>query len=203
MKRLIVLFSVVLAVLTLVPSAYAINTLAIDQSQSTYSGTWTALNILPASNQSFTAGANNVAGAGIYLTGYQNGPYDGTMTLEIWDGLSGAGGTLLASGTTGTNVNQVVNGWVDVLWTPVSLSVGNSYYLRVTGDTISGYAYGLTDPYPGGSIFTDDGYHSPLAFDFTFRTYYDTAFVPVPSSLVLFSSGLIGIGAAARKRKRN
>lgn len=145
---------------------------------------------------------NNAAGAGIYLTTYNNGPYTGTMTLEIWDGLSGSGGILLASGTTGTNVNQY-NSWVDIFRTPVSSSVGNNYYLRVTGDTITGYAYGSNDPYAGGSIWRDDGFQYPADYDLMFRTYFDPAIVPVPSSLVLSGSGLIGIGAAARKRKRN
>lgn len=197
-KRLIALVSVVLLALIIVPSTHA--AIVVDQSQMTNSGTWTTLSATP-SNQSFTAGANNIAGAGIYLTDFNNGPYSGTMTLEIWDGLSGSGGTMLASGTTSTNVNQV-NSWVDIFWTPVSLSIGNTYYLRVSGNTITGYAYGLGDPYAGGSIWRDDGYQFPTDYDVTFRTYYDTAIVPVPSSLVLLSSGLFGIGAAARKRRK-
>ena len=199
-RRLIAFVSVVLIALCSMPPAYAITILAIDQSQTTNSGTWGPLNGQPF-NQSFIAGANNVAGAGIYLTTYNNGPYSGTMTLEIWDGLSGSGGTMLASGTTATNVNQA-NSWVDMSWTPVALSIGNTYYLRITGDTITGYAYGLGDPYAGGSIWRDDGYLYPTDYDVTFRTYYDPSIVPVPSSLVLLSSGLFGLGAAARKRRK-
>ena len=195
-KRLIGYFSVVLIALTVVPSAHAAT--IIDQSQTTNTGSWAALNSSSNWNQSFTAGANNVAGAGIYLTA--GSPTDGTMTLEIWDGLSGLGGTLLATGTTNTDPNQL-DSWVDIFWTPVSLSIGNTYYLQITGDTQTFFAFGNGDPYAGGNIFSGtDGVQAPADNDLMFRTYYDTAFIPVPAAVWLFGSGLLGLLAIARRK---
>lgn len=197
MKRLVRFFSVILIALNVVPSAYA--AIIIDQSQTSNNGTWSTLNSSIKTNQSFTAGANNIAGAGIYLTSFSSGPFTGTMTLEIWDGLSGTGGTMLASGTTSTAPTQA-DSWVDIFWTPESLSVGNTYYLRPTGDTATGYGFGSGDPYAGGSMFRDNG-NALVSGDLMFRTYYDSTIVPVPAAVWLFGSGLVGLVAMARRKK--
>ena len=193
----VVLTSLALALI----GANAHAAIAIDQNQPTVNGAWSPLNTSVQYNQSFTAGANNVAGAGIYFD--SGSPSGGTMTLEIWDGLSGLGGTLLATGTTNTDTSQLGN-WVDVFWTPVSLTIGNPYYLHVTGDTQTYYAYGAGDPYAGGSIFRgSDGFQFPTDNDLTFRTYYDTTYVPVPAAFWLFGSALLGLVGLGRRRSPN
>lgn len=196
------IFSSLLTVICLLPM-FANATLIIDQSQTNYTGTWQAINLEPSWNQSFTAGSDNIAGAGIYLDSWNGGPYEGTMTLEIWDGLINVGGTMLASGTTVTNPSQA-HQWVDVFWNAVTLDIGNTYYLRVTGDNPSGHGYSNGNLYSGGSVFNDNGYAHSLSYDLTFRTYTDdggVGEVPEPTILALFSTGLLGLAGMARRKK--
>ncbi len=122
--------------------------------------------------QSFMQSYDNIAGAGILLqTGI--GTTD-NVTIQLWDALPNAGGTMLteaaATGTAGS--------WVDVYWSAVPITPMTTYYLVFVGNTTLGIAGDLNDPYPNGNVFANPGYTPFTGFDYAFRTYYDTE-VPI------------------------
>ncbi len=116
--------------------------------------------------QSYMAVEAESAGAGVMFTANSSGL---TVNLSLWDGLPNAGGTMLASGSTQTDGTA----WADVFWDPVvNVTVGNTYYIVIDGDTTLPCVAGdTTNPYPGGNVFANPGYQPFPSFDYTFRTY--------------------------------
>lgn len=131
--------------------------------------------------QSFTPSANNVSGAGIQL--FYGAP---GVTISLWDKLPNAGGTQLASATSGpANDGQ----WVDVFWSPVAVTPGQTYYLVFTSiGNAGGIAGDVNNGYPGGMVFANPGYQPFPGFDYTFREYTGAA-TPEPASLALLGTG--------------
>ncbi len=114
--------------------------------------------------QSYLPLEPNAAGVGVKFTTPSSGL---NVELSLWDGLPGTGGNLLASGTTLTDGSN----WVDVYWnTTVSVTVGNTYYIVVDGDsTLPCLSGSQSNSYTDGQLFLDN---SPtLNSDLTFRTY--------------------------------
>ncbi|MEN8208928.1 MAG: hypothetical protein ABFR50_06730 [Candidatus Fermentibacteria bacterium] len=122
--------------------------------------------------QSFMQTNGNIAGAGILLrTGI--GTSD-NVTIQLWDALPNAGGTMLTEATVTGTAGQ----WVDVYWTAVEITPATTYYLVFTGNTTLGIAGDISNPYPDGHVFANPGYSPYPDFDYAFRTYYDTE-VPI------------------------
>ncbi len=118
--------------------------------------------------QSFQQTNANISGAGILLQA-AIGSSD-NVTIQLWTNLPNAGGSMLAEATaTGT-----AGTWVDVFWTYVNITPATTYYLVFTGNTTLGIAGSTTNPYAYGQCYANSGYGSFPAFDYAFRTYYDT-----------------------------
>lgn len=118
--------------------------------------------------QSFMQTNENISGAGILLQA-SVGSSD-NVTIQLWDNLPNAGGTMLAeasaTGTAGT--------WVDVFWAAVEITPATTYYLVFTGNSTLGIAGDTANPYPNGNVYANSGYQPFTGYDYAFRTYYDT-----------------------------
>jgi hypothetical protein len=118
--------------------------------------------------QSFQQTHGNISGAGILLKA-GTGTSD-NVTIQLWNALPNAGGTMLAEASeTGTQGQ-----WVDVFWTAVEITPATTYYLVFTGNTTLGITGDLNNPYPYGWVFANPGYNPFTSYDYAFRTYYDT-----------------------------
>ena len=101
----------------------------------------------------------------------------GTVTIELWDGLPNAGGTMMA---TGSDPAAAPGGSASVTWPPVAVTPGNTYYLVFTADAagqemcIGGDA---NNPYPLGNVFANGGFNPFPNYDYAFESFGDT--VPV------------------------
>jgi hypothetical protein len=105
------------------------------------------------------------AGAGIFLQ-----PGVGStdnVTIQLWDALPNAGGTMLRQGSAQGTQGQ----WVDVLWAPILLEPNQTYYLVFTGNNTLGIAGDINNPYPHGHVFANPGFGPFPTFDYTFRTW--------------------------------
>lgn len=116
--------------------------------------------------QSFMQDADNVSGAGILLQA-DAGTSD-NVTISLWDALPNAGGTMLATASAVGNAGE----WVDVYWTPVTVTPGVTYYLVFDGNVTLGIAGDTSNPYPGGHVYANAGYSPFVDYDYAFRTYY-------------------------------
>jgi hypothetical protein len=116
--------------------------------------------------QSFQQTNANISGAGIFL--WAGAGSSDMVTISVWDNLTTP--TVIATGSATGTAGQ----WVDVYWTPVTITPATTYYLVFTGNTTLGIAGDLNNPYPYGNVFANAGYQPFTAFDYTFRTYYET-----------------------------
>jgi hypothetical protein len=147
--------------------------------------------------QSFQPGLGVCAGAGILLQAAV-GSTD-TVTIQLWTALPNVGGaTMLAQGSAQGTAGQ----WVDVYWTPVPVTVGQTYYLVFTGNTTLGIAGDVNNPYPNGNVYANAGYGSFPTFDYAFRTWGGTAAVPLlgSSGLVILVMMVLVAGVVALRR---
>lgn len=201
-----VLPTLLLGVMLALPAAPAPAAIVIDQNQSisTLPILWIPTDELSTNilGQSFQQAANNIAGAGIYLSaGLGNGPVD--ITIALWSQRPVDGGTVIASATATTSTNDH---WLDVFWTPVSVASNTTKYLLITA-TGPGFNYVLggssSDTYANGHVYFSTTQYTQL--DLAFRTYSDTALsaaVPEPSSWAMMILGFAGVGFMAYRRSR-
>lgn len=145
--------------------------------------------------QSFKQMAENVSGAGIYLL-LASPEESANVTIELWSKLPNQGGSLLAGGS----ALGLGPGWVDVFWTPVTVTPGDTYFLVFSGPSALGLAGSTLNPYPNGQTFATSGYAGFANFDYAFRTF--AAAVPEPSTWasMMGGLGLLALLAAARRR---
>jgi subtilisin-like proprotein convertase family protein len=114
--------------------------------------------------QSFIPTSSSMCGAGIFLLNN----ISGSATIQLYNNLPNAGGTLLAQGT----ISYTGMGWVDVDWPPVNVTPGNTYYIVFSGTPGSQCIGGNTsNPYPNGQVYANAGYQSFPNFDYAFRTF--------------------------------
>ena len=148
--------------------------------------------------QSFQQANNNVAGAGILLTGPGNS--HSPVTIELWDALPNSGGEILATGRgLGT-----AGHWLDIFWPPVAIVPDTTSYLVFAGLNPNFGIHGATNnPYDRGQVYANAGFGSFPGFDYTFRTYSETGVsaVPVPAAIWLFGTGLLGLIGFSRRNK--
>ena len=141
--------------------------------------------------QSFQQSASNIVGAGVFI---YSSPVAGDLTVSLWDALPTDGGNMLATGTTGA-----YSGWVDVFWSEVAVTPGETLFLviesTISSMTIAGS--GPFDSYSNGHGFYGSGFNAFDYEDYTFRTFANP--VPVPAAVWLFASALAGLGWIRRK----
>jgi hypothetical protein len=148
--------------------------------------------------QSFQQAHDNVAGAGIFLRPW-NGS-GGTVTISLWDDLPNHGGAQLASASAAGTPGS----WVDVFWSPVTVVPDTSLFLVFTStDLLMAIGGDTNNPYPHGQVYAGTGFDGSgfANYDYTFRTYYDDAFVAVPAPGELLLAG-IGVTLAGWARTR-
>jgi hypothetical protein len=164
----------------------------VDQNQTDVTGGMSALDTSNVSAQSFQQSASNISGAGILLDPGQGGQ-TGLVTISLWTTLPDGNGTMLASASAvGTE-----GAWVDVFWSPVSITAGTTYFLDFSGDGPLVASGSVNDPYANGQVYAGPSYLSFPDFDFTFRTY--SSDIPTPGTLGLLSI----IGLSNRRRRRS
>jgi hypothetical protein len=143
--------------------------------------------------QSFRQLADNVSGAGVYISTNPNVGAD--VTIELWSKLPNQGGSLLAGGSAPGSAQ----GWVDVFWAPVTITPGTPYFLVFSGLSAVGLAGSTLNPYPNGQAFATSGFAGFPAYDYTFRTF--AAAVPEPATWASMMGGL-GVLALLATRRR-
>jgi hypothetical protein len=116
--------------------------------------------------QSFQQTHDNISGAGILLQADVGST--GTVNIQLWTGLPNAGGSKIAEGTT----TGTAGTWVDVYWSPTTVTLGTTYYLIFEPSTNGLGIAGTTNVYPHGIAYANAGYGAWPAYDYAFRTYY-------------------------------
>jgi len=186
---------VVLAAVTVLCAASAGAQYQIDQNQPTGTSYIAAFSQTDLA-QSFQPGLPQSVGAGILLEPGQ-GSTD-TVTIQLWTALPNVGGaTMLAQGSAQGTQGQ----WVDVYWSPVQVTVGQTYYLVFTGNTTLGVLGEEDNPYPRGYVYANPGYQSFVDFDYAFRTWA-VPVIPLPGNSGLIVLGLLMLVAGVVALRR-
>ena len=172
--------------------------------------------------QTFTPSVATSIGGGFQLYHLPESTETDPVEIRLYDGAANAGGTLLASGTVQATYVGHAPLWVDVFWSPVGVTVGQTYWLYVrdkAADLPSVATTYALNAYPGGRVnytnsaditapFIGDSFY---AYDLSFRTWAPTppppptppfTSVPEPSSLALIALALGMVGLVALRRQQ-
>lgn len=164
----------------------------VDQDNSNTQPGWGFANLYNNNDlrQTFIPTQSNISGASIYLGSYWG---DDTVTLSIWSSDPYYGGSPVG-GASGSQFGTHP-GWVDVSWSPVSVTPGNTYYLLVqgTGSGVANYTY--NNDYGNGTVYYQGTDYGQYSYDLAFKTWYA---VPTPGSAAVL--GLGGLIASRRRR---
>lgn len=167
--------------------------------------------------QSFTPDSSTIIGASAALVGIDpdNNPFDGStaqVTINLWDLLpNDPGATLLAGGSVLAVADQ---SFASVIWDPVTLSPGATYFLEFVLHETTNLAVNVSingNAYMGGTAWNRDP-DDPSApwqvvenFDFAFLTWSTSSpvesTVPEPATITLLATGIAAMGAARRRQR--
>ncbi len=141
--------------------------------------------------QTFIPTQSNISGASIYLGSYWG---DDTVSISIWNSDPYYGGSPVA-GASGSQFGTHP-GWVDVSWSPVGITPGNTYYMLVqgTGPGVANFSNGYNS-YGNGTVYFQGTDYGQYGYDLAFKTWYA---VPAPGSAAVL--GLGGLVASRRRR---
>jgi hypothetical protein len=166
-------------------------------------------------------GSATIAGAQIYIGGLPSGigNWDGTVSYFIFADNAGAPGTLLTSGA-GQNISTTDTGmpWLNDasifqvefdLVSAFDAAAGTTYWFGIhlsTDFNVDNIFWMDTDSATGNGQESRDGtfdnWSSNGGFERAFALFDDTTAVPEPGTLALFGSGLLGMTALRRRRRR-
>ena len=119
--------------------------------------------------QSFIPSVNSICGASVFI--HPDGTSGGDVTISLYSSLplGGATGNLLAQGTA-NNVSS--SSWVDVSWSAVNVTIGQTYYLVFTSTDNSIMLGGANfDSYNSGSAFANAGFAEYPGLDYAFKVF--------------------------------
>ena len=145
--------------------------------------------------QSFTA-EDAFVSIGFFIEDLNPGvaPGDDDVTITLYAG-EGTGGAVLGSGDV-TGLTLDFEGWVDVDFSSVALTLGAVYTAIISDDTVRwGVHYGVGNLYAGGQSYVNG--NAQANTDARFRVLPQQ--VPEPLTLVLAGLGLAGV--AIRRRR--
>jgi len=172
--------------------------------------------------QSFTTDKSNVAGAGFQIRNVGGDPSIPTessiLTVSLWTALpsewrgytiNNANATRLATGSVVVTASYYGNFvWGDVLWQPVAVQPGATYWLTA-GSSNPIFQALRNDPWAlgeagysaewAGSNLETSLYHITLGQSLSFRTY--TAVPEPPQSIIAGGLGLIAYAAWFRRNR--
>ena len=198
----------------------------VDQSFLSVSSSFTIGQVYPPSlnnfnyagvGQSFTAGmAGELTGIDVY---FGQSALTGTVTVQLWDGVTFAANKLLGTLTYTTPPNfgtvstpSATNGTHFDFSSFNITSIANHLYAFTISTTGGGTAslldHSLQNPtYAAGGAYyagaTAPATWTSMNWDLAFQTYVDQpAATPLPAALPLFGGGLLLVGMFARRRAR-
>lgn len=199
---LVVLGLVVLGLVVLGLGAHASAATVLDVDQPD-SNTVLGSAFTTGTGQTFVPTANNIADAGFIIL---SGP---DITVSLYDVAPGDVATASPLVSVTVNFGGATGDFIDVFWSPVAVTPGETYFLHVSSTsnlaTLRGFGSAF-DTYTDGQAYQNfaplPGFTQPA--DFAFRTYTDDAFsstVPVPASLPLLLAAFGGLAACARTHR--
>jgi hypothetical protein len=166
----------------------------IDQSNEQLSyGGFCFINSFNSCGQSFVPSNGNLDGASIFIATNSIGV--GDVNMSVYDNYIGSPSGFIA-GATANNVTAS-DGWIDVFWSSVNVSVGQTYYLVLSSPQDTNLLTGAShlNQYSDGSIIHQGNQNWPLS-DLNFKTYASP--VPLPAAAWLFISAIAGLAGAKR-----
>lgn len=151
--------------------------------------------------QSFTATDTDIGYAGLNIEPYNQNFNDLSLTMSLYSGAGDfSAGSLLTSNS--FTLVEGYSGWLNLDVSTVSFTQNAEYTIGIFNDTPQwGVSINWNDnPYSGGVAYSLGS--ANLNADLQFHVGPgNVSSVPEPSTLLLISSGLVGLGFARRKLK--